>query len=43
MIKLYIFAYRQMPETQEEVAAALRLAGTVLADESWQYRETLHA
>jgi hypothetical protein len=36
MIELYIFAYRQMPETQEEVEAACRLAGTVLVDEPWQ-------
>ena len=39
----YVRAYQKLPESPEEVEAARRLASTVLADEPWQYRETLHA
>jgi metal-responsive CopG/Arc/MetJ family transcriptional regulator len=31
----YIHAYQQVPETEEEVAAARRAASTILAEEPW--------
>jgi metal-responsive CopG/Arc/MetJ family transcriptional regulator len=32
----YIRAYQQVPETEEEIAAARRAASAVLAEEPWQ-------
>jgi len=32
----YINAYRQIPETQEEIEAARRSASAILAEEPWQ-------
>ncbi len=38
MSEQYIRAYKQMPETREEIAAASHAASTILAGESW-YKE----
>ena len=35
MSQQYIRAYKQMPETREEIAAARHAASTILAEESW--------
>ena len=35
MSEQYIQAYQEMPETEEEVAAARRAASTILAEEPW--------
>lgn len=35
MSELYIRAYRQVPETKEEVAVARRAASIILAEEPW--------
>jgi metal-responsive CopG/Arc/MetJ family transcriptional regulator len=32
----YIRAYKEMPETQEEIARARQAAGVILAEEPWQ-------
>lgn len=36
MNELYIRAYQQMPETEEEVEAARRAASNILAEEPWE-------
>jgi metal-responsive CopG/Arc/MetJ family transcriptional regulator len=36
MNELYIRAYQQMPETEEEVEAARRAASNILAKEPWE-------
>ena len=36
MSEQYIRAYQQVPETQEEIAAARHAASTVLSEEPWQ-------
>ena len=36
MSEQYIRAYQQVPETEEEIAAARRAASTILAEEPWQ-------
>lgn len=36
MSERYVRAYRQVPETQEEIDAARRSASAVLAEEPWQ-------
>ena len=36
MSEQYIRAYQQIPETNEEVAAARHAATTILAEEPWQ-------
>jgi metal-responsive CopG/Arc/MetJ family transcriptional regulator len=36
MSEQYIRAYQQVPETEEEIAAARRAASAVLAEEPWQ-------
>jgi len=36
MSEQYIHAYQQVPETEEEIAAARRAASAVLAEEPWQ-------
>ncbi len=36
MSEQYIDAYQQMPETEEEVAAARHAASAILAEEPWQ-------
>ncbi|MFC1906681.1 ribbon-helix-helix protein, CopG family [Chloroflexota bacterium] len=36
MREQYIDAYQQMPETEEEVAAARHAASAILAEEPWQ-------
>lgn len=35
-VEKYIRSYREMPETAEEVEAALTIAGAVLAEEPWE-------
>ena len=34
--ELYIRAYQQMPETEEEIEAARRAASNILAEEPWE-------
>ena len=36
MSEQYIRAYQEMPETEEEVAAARRAVSSILAEEPWQ-------
>jgi metal-responsive CopG/Arc/MetJ family transcriptional regulator len=36
MSEQYIRAYQQVPETEEEIAAARHAASTILAEEPWQ-------
>ena len=36
MSEQYVRAYRKLPESPEEVEAARRAAGTILAEEPWQ-------
>ena len=36
MNELYVRAYQQMPETEEEVEAAWRAASNILAEEHWE-------
>jgi len=36
MNELYVRAYQQMPETEEEVEAARRAASNILAEEPWE-------
>ncbi len=36
MSEQYIRAYQQVPETEEEIAAARRSASAVLSEEPWQ-------
>jgi metal-responsive CopG/Arc/MetJ family transcriptional regulator len=36
MSEKYIRAYQQVPETEEEIAAARHSASTILAEEPWQ-------
>jgi len=36
MTDLYLRAYQEMPETEEEVEAARRAASNILAEEPWE-------
>lgn len=36
MNELYIRAYQKMPEPEEEIEAARRAAGNILAEEPWE-------
>ena len=36
MVDLYLRAYQQTPETEEEVEAARRAASDILAEEPWE-------
>jgi metal-responsive CopG/Arc/MetJ family transcriptional regulator len=36
MNELYVRAYQQMPETEEEVEAARRAASNILTEEPWE-------
>jgi metal-responsive CopG/Arc/MetJ family transcriptional regulator len=36
MADLYLRAYQEMPETEEEVEAARRAASNILAEEPWE-------
>ncbi len=36
MNELYVSAYQQMPETEEEIEAARRAASNILAEEPWE-------
>ena len=42
-IEHYVRAYRQNPETKEEIDAAHRAAGAILSGESWYYLDTRSA